>query len=50
MSEPPIADELRKMASEYEPLLPVETKLIWYTFGAGLVLLVVLVLLGHFLA
>jgi len=34
---------MRKMESEYEPLAPVERKLIWYTFGAGVVLLAVLV-------
>jgi hypothetical protein len=38
------------MESEYEPLLPIESKLIWYTFGTGVVLLVGLVLLGRFLA
>lgn len=47
MTEPRIADELRKMAEEYEPLLPIEEKLIWYTLGAGLILLVVLVLLSR---
>jgi len=38
---------MRKMESEYEPLLPVESKLIWYTFGVGVVLLVVLVLISR---
>lgn len=38
---------MRKMESEYEPLLPVENKLIWYTFGVGVVLLVVLVLISR---
>jgi hypothetical protein len=45
MNEPHLADELRKMEEEYEPLLPVERKLIWYTFCGGIVLLIVLVLL-----
>jgi hypothetical protein len=47
MNEPRLADELRKMEGEYEPLLPVERKLIWYTFGSGIVLLIVLVLLSR---
>jgi hypothetical protein len=47
MNEPRLGDELRKMEDEYEPLLPVERKLIWYTFGSGIVLLIVLVLLSR---
>lgn len=47
MNEPRLADELRKMESEYEPLLPIERKLIWYTFGSGIVLLILLVLLSR---
>ena len=47
MTEPRIADEMQKMKEEYEPLLPVEQKLIWYTFAAGVVLLVALVLLSR---
>lgn len=47
MTESPIVDELRKMKEEYEPLLPVEIKLIWVTFFAGVVLSVVLVLLSR---
>jgi len=38
------------MESEYEPLLPIENKLIWYTFGIGVVLLVALVLVSWLLA
>jgi len=38
---------MRKMESEYEPLLPVENKLIWYTFGVGVVLLVLLVVVSR---
>ncbi len=45
MKEPHLADELRKMEGEYEPLLPVERKLILYTLCAGIVLLIVLVVL-----
>ncbi len=47
MTEPRLSDELRKMEGEYEPLLPIERKLIWYTFGSGVVLLIVLVLLSR---
>ena len=35
------------MEDEYEPLLPIEKKLIWFTFGTGIVLLVLLVLLSR---
>ena len=49
MPEPQFTDEMRRMASEYEPLLPIEKKLVWYTFGAGVVLLVGLVLISKFL-
>jgi len=47
MPEPVIGEEIRKMETEYEPLLPVEKQLIWYTFATGVVLCVVLVLLSH---
>ena len=47
MTEPRLSDEMRKMEDEYEPLLPVENKLIWYTFGAGVVLLVLLVVVSR---
>ena len=50
MPEPQLTDEMRRMESEYEPLLPIENKLIWYTFGIGLVLLVALVLVSWLLA
>ena len=39
--QPRIAEEIRKMESE--PIDAVEQKLIWYTFGSGIVLLVLLV-------
>lgn len=47
MLEPELKEELRRMESEYEPLLPIENKLIWYSFGIGVVLLVTLVLLNR---
>lgn len=47
MPEPLIGEEIRRMESEYEPLLPIERKLIWYTFATGVVLLVVLVLISR---
>ena len=40
LNEPKIAEEIRKM--EYEPLLPIEKKLIGWSLGLGIVLLVVL--------
>ncbi len=46
MSEQPkLADELRKM--EYEPLLPVEKKLIGWSIGLGIVLLGMLVWVSY---
>jgi hypothetical protein len=50
MAEPRISDELRQMESEYEPLLPIEKKLIGYTFAVGVVLLVGLVMLSRWIA
>jgi hypothetical protein len=47
MTEPKVGEELRKMESEYEPLLPIERKLIWYTFSTGVVLLVILVFVSR---
>ena len=49
MSEPLLSEELRKMKKEYEPLLPIEQKLIWCTFGTGVVLLVILVIVSRML-
>ena len=43
-----ISDEMRRMESEYEPLLPIEKKLVGYTFAIGVVLLVALVLISRF--
>jgi hypothetical protein len=45
--EPKIADEMGKMA--YEPLLPVEKKLITWSLAVGIVLLVVLALISRML-
>ncbi len=44
---PRLVEELQKMKTEYEPLLPVEKRLIWYTFGTGVALLVLLVLISR---
>jgi hypothetical protein len=43
--QPRFAEEIKKM--EYEPIDSVESKLIWYTFFTGIVLLVVLVVITH---
>jgi len=42
---PKIADEIKKM--EYEPLDPVEKKLIFYSILTGVILLGVLVLISY---
>jgi len=47
MIEPCVGEELRRMESKYEPLLPIERKLIWYTFSTGVVLLVIFVLFSR---
>lgn len=47
MSDPKVADELRKM--EYEPLLPIEKKLIAWSIGLGLILIVLLVWISNML-
>jgi hypothetical protein len=41
MEQPRIGEEIRKM--EYEPLLPIEKKLIGWSLGIGIVLMAVLV-------
>lgn len=41
MEQPRVGEEMRKMA--HEPLLPIEKKLIGWSFGTGVVLLIVLV-------
>jgi len=45
MEEPKFAEEIKKM--EYEPLLPVEKRLIAWSLGLGLVLIVLLVWISH---
>ena len=47
MTEPRMREELERMKTEYEPLLPVERKLIWYTFASGIVLLAAFVLISR---
>lgn len=41
MEQPKISEEMRKMA--YEPLLPIEKKLIGWSLSLGVILLVTLV-------
>jgi hypothetical protein len=45
MSNPNFADEIRK--AEVEPLLPIEKKLIGWSLGIGITLLVVLAVVNH---
>jgi hypothetical protein len=45
MEQPKIGEEIRKMAQE--PLLPIEKQLIAWSFGLGVVLLVVLVFISR---
>jgi hypothetical protein len=47
MSQTDIRRELEK--APYEPLLPIEKKLIGWSLGTGLVLLVVLAAVNHFI-
>jgi hypothetical protein len=44
-SEPKLAEELKRM--EWEPLLPVEKKLILWSIGLGVVLLGILVWVSY---
>jgi len=46
MSEQELRDELKAPA---EPLLPIEKKLIGWSLGIGVVLLVLLAVINHFL-
>ncbi len=39
---PRLGDELKRMQQEYEPLLPVEKRLIRWSLGLGLALLLIL--------
>ena len=45
MADVRLKDEMQRM--EKEPLLPIEKKLIWYTFGTGVILLFVLVFISR---
>jgi hypothetical protein len=45
MEEPKFAEEIKKM--EYEPLLPVEKKLIGWSIGIGLLLIGLLVWVSY---
>ncbi len=45
MSQPNIGNELRK--AEVEPLLPIEKKLIGWSLGIGITLLIVLAVVNH---
>jgi len=46
MEQPKIAEEMQKMA--YEPLLPIEKKLIGWSLGLGIALLIVLLVVARF--
>ena len=46
MAHSDIREELHR--APVEPLLPIEKKLIGWSFGVGVVLLVILVMLNHF--
>jgi hypothetical protein len=46
MSQPDLKSEIN--AAAVEPLLPIEKKLIGWSLGTGIVLLVVLIALNHF--
>ena len=46
MSQQNIGDELRAAAAE--PLLPIEKKLIGWSLGIGIALLIALVAINHF--
>jgi hypothetical protein len=45
VSQPDIRDEIGQQ--QYEPLLPIEKKLIGWSFGIGVVLLLVLLLINQ---
>ena len=46
MSQVHLKDEIS--AQQVEPLLPIEKKLIGYSLGLGIVLLVILIAVNHF--
>ncbi|GAB6182303.1 hypothetical protein [Thermodesulfovibrio hydrogeniphilus] len=45
--EPKLVEELQKMEAEYEPLLPIEKKLIVWSVALGLILLIILVWVSY---
>ncbi|MDB5652441.1 MAG: hypothetical protein JWQ94_54 [Tardiphaga sp.] len=45
MTQPDLQDEL--VSNAVEPLLPIEKKLIGWSLGTGIVLLVILVIFNH---
>ncbi len=45
MSQPTVGEELRK--AQAEPLLPIEKKLIGWSLGLGVGLLVILAIVNH---
>jgi len=45
--QPKLAEEIAKMAEEYEPLLPVEKKLIAVSLILGTVLLGILIVVSY---
>ena len=45
MEQPKVGEEMRKMP--VEPLLPVEKKLIGWSLGIGVALLVILAIVNH---
>jgi len=45
MEQPKVSEEMQKMA--YEPLLPIEKKLIGWSLGLGIVLMVILVAIAR---
>jgi hypothetical protein len=47
MTQPDLQRELEN--APYEPLLPIEKKLIGWSLGIGIVLLVVLLVVNHYL-
>ena len=46
MPSPDLKNEIN--AAEVEPLLPIEKKLIGWSLGTGLALLVLLIIINHF--
>ena len=49
MDEPKIVDELKQMDQAYEPLLPIEKKLIAWSLGLGVALIGILIWVSHVL-